>query len=353
MLILFSVFFMVVPVVVSVVTDARPGAHMGSLDAFDTSSIFFRYPWTRFMLQQALLLGLFFLNYFVLVPRFIIRRRAWLSYILLLLGLGAACFFAIHFLHRAIDLNIGFRVMPMRVRFLHVILHMLMAFVISLLWRFLLENHRLQQLQQQILQEKTQAELMFLQSQINPHFLLNTLNTLYSLSVQQSTKTPELILKLADILKFTLYEAGRSQVSLHKELAYIRDYVEIQSLRLHEKTSTSLDIRGDASALHIHPMLLIPFIENAFKHGVSTRENTLIEIRIWIEGRSLSLEVRNAVFVRSNPFKPEESGVGLDNVRKRLEMLYPGHYSLDISNDNSYFTVRLTLLLHHDEMPRT
>lgn len=353
MLIIFSLFFMSVPIVVSIVTMARPGPGNMPRVHVDTSSLFFQIPWLRFALQQAILLALFYLNYFYLVPRFLIRSRQWLAYISILLLLGIACFLSVHFLHRTIDLSIGFNPMPMRIRFLHVILHLLMALVISLMWRFLLENHRLQQMQRQILHEKSQAELQFLQSQINPHFLLNTLNTLYSLSVKESKETPGLILKLSEMLKFTLYESGRKSVPLEKELNYIIDYVDIQSFRLHEKTSVYLEIKGTSEGLFIHPMLLIPFIENAFKHGTSTRQEARIDIQIDVLENVLNLKLRNQAFVRSNPVKPEESGIGLENVQKRLDLLYPERYSLEIINDNTYFTVQLMLLLSHDEMSGT
>ena len=195
-------------------------------------------------------------------------------------------------------------------------------------------------------QVNTETELKYLKSQINPHFLFNSLNSLYALTLKKSDNAPEVVLKLSDLLRYLLYEAGEKKVPLSKEINYMKNYVELEQLRQGDRTSVHLSIAGDDSDCTIEPMLFVPFIENAFKHGVNnSMEASVVDV---------DLKVNNGlmVFKISND-KPEHStlkdadykgGIGLTNVKKRLDLLYPDH-EIDIKDTKNKYTVTLKLNL--------
>lgn len=192
-------------------------------------------------------------------------------------------------------------------------------------------------------QEKLNAELSYLRAQINPHFLFNTLNSIYSLVIQKSDVAPSAIVKLSSMMRYVVSESNRDFVPLHKELSYIRNYVELQQLRFGESVQLMFFVHGNAGSRGIAPLILIPFIENAFKHGINAEDSSCIKISIDIENGELRLEVfNNKVFVRRDE---EKSGLGIENTRGRLQLLYPSRHSLVITDTEESFTVLLTIRL--------
>ena len=190
----------------------------------------------------------------------------------------------------------------------------------------------------QVQKEKTEAELSYLKAQINPHFLFNTLNSIYSLSVRQSDAAPEAIVKLAGMMRYVLQEADAEQVPLEKEISYLRDYIELQKLRFGNDVPIEFTVTGESANKQIAPLILINFIENAFKHGVNAEEDSRIAVRIDIAGNSVVLTVRNnKVHVQNE----EQSGTGLQNVKSRLALLYPGRHQLTIENGTDTYLVVL------------
>jgi sensor histidine kinase YesM len=190
--------------------------------------------------------------------------------------------------------------------------------------------------------EKLNAELAFLKSQINPHFLFNTLNNIYSLAYQQSDKTPAAILKLSEIMRYMLYESNEDMVDLSKEIRYLENYIELQRLRFKNQAYVSLYINGEAQNQKIMPLVLISFVENAFKHGVATDENHPIEISISIQPDTLKFKVSNKV---NKLNKDEAGGIGLINVKTRLDLFYKDHYNLEIDSRPDFYTSELLLEL--------
>jgi two-component system, LytTR family, sensor kinase len=190
--------------------------------------------------------------------------------------------------------------------------------------------------------QKLIAELAFLKSQINPHFLFNTLNNIYSLAYQQSDKTPAAILKLSEIMRYMLYESNEDMVDLSKEIRYLENYIELQRLRFKNEAFVTLEICGHADNQKIMPLVLIAFVENAFKHGVATEEKNPIVISICIEHDKLRFKIRNKV---NNLNKDETGGIGLMNVKRRLNLFYKDHFNLEISNERGYYTSELLLHL--------
>ncbi|SJZ50655.1 Histidine kinase [Chitinophaga eiseniae] len=190
--------------------------------------------------------------------------------------------------------------------------------------------------------EKLNAELKFLKSQINPHFLFNCLNTIYSLAHKQSGQTEHAILKLSTIMRYMIYESNEDKVQLEQELKYLQDYIDIQRLRLPQEIDIHYHVDGRASGFLIEPMLLVPFVENAFKHGISYAEESFINIDITITENMIRLIVRNSLFKER---VSERGGIGLQNVLKRLDMLYHGDHEITITETDNQFIVDLKIVL--------
>ncbi len=192
--------------------------------------------------------------------------------------------------------------------------------------------------------EKVQAELSALKSQIHPHFLFNSLNNLYGLSLKQSPLLPDLLLKLSEVLRYMIYEANTEVVPLSREIQFIRDYVDIQLLRIERKEIVHLHVEGDIEDQALAPLIFINFIENAFKHGLRDKEATaFIHINILIFPQSVQLDIRNNAPHSSSADPFESDGIGLDNVRKRLQLRYPDKHHLEISHSKDVFNVTLTI----------
>lgn len=186
------------------------------------------------------------------------------------------------------------------------------------------------------------AEVNFLKSQINPHFLFNTLNTIYAQAHSRSVNTEFSILKLSDLLRYVLYDSGDDKVELAKDIQYINNYIDLQRLRLSRKVSVNYSVTGDMQDKRIAPLLLINFVENAFKHGISYSHASTIDIGIVIFEETLTLTVINPI-IESDRFAP--GGLGLKNVSRRLELLYAGKHQLDIQHADNLHTVKLKLEL--------
>lgn len=191
--------------------------------------------------------------------------------------------------------------------------------------------------------EKSQLELAFLKAQINPHFLFNTLNNIYTLAVMQSDKTAESILRISTILRYVIDDATQDYVSLAAEITCIRDYIQLQSLRVNKYTHVHFTVTGPVDSYQIAPLILLTFIENAFKYGVSNHQPVDITIRIVIENHVLSFFCQNAILDKED--RVERSGIGLTNIQRRLSYLYPDKHTLAIQAGQDTYTVTLRLQL--------
>lgn len=210
--------------------------------------------------------------------------------------------------------------------------------------RTALELFKTEREKSELEKEKLNAELVFLKSQVNPHFLFNSLNSIYSLAHRRAKETETAILQLSQMMRYMIYESNTSQVLLEKELEYLENYIHLRKLRLAPNIHIHYNVKGNIDGLYIEPMLLIPFIENAFKHGISYAEQCDITIEITLTGQhELHLLVSNKIFQKEN--KPEVGGIGLENVKKRLQLLYPGQHELQIEKSNDYYITTLYILL--------
>jgi two-component system, LytTR family, sensor kinase len=196
---------------------------------------------------------------------------------------------------------------------------------------------------------KLKAEIYQLKSQINPHFLFNTLNSIYSLAHHNPEKTQQAVLKLSEIMRYMIYDATAEKIPLQKDIHYLNSYIQLQRLRLSDKVTVNYEVKGDLQGLTIAPMLLSTFVENAFKHGISYTNASYINIIIEVFDKTLTLFVSNPVLAGQ---KSETGGVGLQNAKRRLELMYPGTYWLNIEQDTQLFAVNLKINLSRDELPR-
>ncbi|MBL7742756.1 MAG: histidine kinase [Chitinophagaceae bacterium] len=207
-----------------------------------------------------------------------------------------------------------------------------------------LEIEKEQQLTLEFTKKITEMELQLLKSQLNPHFYFNTLNNLYGLAMIAPKKAPDAILKLSDIMEYVIYDCRHDKVPVEKELKFINSYIELEKLRYDDNVTIELKVDGAAAGKMISPLLLIQFIENAFKHGLEQyKGNSYLNIHIGIENGSLRYESVNSV---NGSHASASGGVGLSNVKKRLEIIYPAKHELHIHSDEREYRVQLTLQLN-------
>lgn len=195
---------------------------------------------------------------------------------------------------------------------------------------------------QQLTEEKMAAELNFLKAQIHPHFLFNTLNNLYGLTLIKSEKTSDVVLKLSDLLDYMIYKSNDEFVLLSKELTILDGYIELEKMRYNDRLDFKYDIIGEVGTHKIAPLILLPFIENCFKHGASNdRSNPIIHIAIKVSEKLLHFEAINSISEENSIIEAQEEGIGLHNVRRRLELIYPEQHELEILHGDKQFKAKL------------
>ena len=200
------------------------------------------------------------------------------------------------------------------------------------------EKQRLQEMKKSMIQ----AELSFLKSQIHPHFLFNSLNSIYYLALSKDDKAPEAILSLSDLLRFVTTESNNNRIPLENEVKILEKYIHLQNLRASEKVELLFQVKGSLHDCTIMPLTFIPFVENAFKYGISAHTNCFIHINIVVENNSLIFTCDNSIVSGINDRNCSE-GIGLENIKKRLHLTYPEHHSLTISIDSQAFCVELQI----------
>ncbi|PLW98176.1 MAG: histidine kinase [Marinilabiliales bacterium] len=199
------------------------------------------------------------------------------------------------------------------------------------------------ELQNKILDTQLQLknqELQYLKMQIHPHFLFNTLNTIYGLSLKSSQQTPDVILKLSNLLDYILYQVNKPAVSLAEELDHIMDYMELERIRFKDTLKISTSVKQVDPDLMIAPMILIPFVENAFKHGKITDGFLHIEMKLSVNNGQMNFEISNTA---GDPEESKNGGIGLQNIQKRLDMNYPENHLLNIRRLENRYIVNLSL----------
>ncbi len=218
--------------------------------------------------------------------------------------------------------------------------------------RFALEWFEFESRKKAVENEKLTAELNFLKAQINPHFLFNTLNNLYYLAYTQSPNTTEVISKLSQMMRYMIYDSNHPKVPLGKEIEYMENYISLERLRLNDQVPITLTVTGSPDGVQITPLIFITFLENAFKHGVSnSHPGSWVEISIHIRDGACFYRVGNSKVARADKTTGEKSGIGLQNVRRRLDLSYPGRYRLEVEENEQQYCVQLDLTLSDHELP--
>jgi len=192
-------------------------------------------------------------------------------------------------------------------------------------------------------QEKLNSELALLKNQVSPHFFFNTLNNIYSLIEINQKDAQEAVLSLSKMMRYMLYESEQGNTKLSRELDFMKVYIDLMKLRVSDKVKLTVDFPEKYDDTDVPPLLFIPFIENAFKHGVSVRKNAFIRIGLLLEGDHIRFTAANSINKVKNGAPEADSGIGLENVRKRLALLYPGRHELTISDDGMVYNVELKI----------
>lgn len=195
--------------------------------------------------------------------------------------------------------------------------------------------------------EKLEAELGLLKAQIQPHFFFNTLNNLYALTLKKSDQAPGIVQKLSELMSYLLYECDQNRVSLENEIKLIYNYLDLEKLRYGKRLQLDVEIKGDFSGKTIPPFIILPFVENAFKHGQANLSRVLIKISLLIEKDQLLLRVKNPVAEGSPQQAVAKGGIGLKNVKRRLQLLYGTNYVLQVQNNQKEYQVSLRIPLNH------
>lgn len=287
-------------------------------------------------------LAAYFNSYF-LVNRFLYTRQIGFYILALVMTIVAVSFpisIIVHRLVRNKDIkNMVWSWNFFLITFLTVLFSVVLILVLKLLKNWYEEEQAKKRLQQLTVE----TELKFLKSQINPHFLFNSLNNLYALTLKKSDAAPEVVLRLSNILRYVLYETGEGKVPLEKEVQYLSDYIELEHIRLGNRVDIRFKTEGDLSNKLIEPMLFLTFVENSFKHGAASMlDNGWVDIKLDAHDSELHFSIANskAQGILNNG---NHGGIGLQNLQKRLDILYPGKYLLDLSDKGDSYKVDLTI----------
>jgi len=288
---------------------------------------------------------IFYSNVFIFLPKYF-RNKNILGYAPKILGLLFLCILAILLFKRYVIYGAtsedGLFIFPSFG--VHSVL--LIAYTaFSFAYAFTFEWYKNEQIKNQITQEKLRTELDFLKSQVNPHFLFNTLNNLFSIA--QKHEVEELstgIGELSNLMRYMLYESNSDLVLLQRELDHIESFIEVQRLRFDEEDEIliNFDKKGNMEGMKIAPLIFLPFVENAFKHGTSIDASSIINIFLDVTDGNIYFRVKNKVF-NEPKLADSASGIGLENVKRRLKLIYPNKHSLDISKKSDEHIVELNI----------
>lgn len=285
----------------------------------------------------------YYLNYYYFIPAFNLKRKyvhytiALLLTAFIYLLIPAACNII---LNRVAP---GFHFIDSLVMPVGPLLMLTLSFMLSYILHKHNEWKQSQRDKMEIEMQKNAAEMILLKNQINPHFFFNTLNGIYALAIRQSDNTAPAILQLSQMMRYVLYESEGEKVLLEKEIAYMRGYVTMQQMRLGSNNSVHFEINGAATGLTIVPLLMIPFIENNFKYGISGNQETRMNITIDLTEQILRFRSENTIVHRDQ--EDNHKGIGISNVRRRLDLAYHDRHDLSISELPDEFVVQLEIKL--------
>lgn len=326
---------------------------------------FFNHIPTPLIVNYAFMIIAFYINSSILMPEFFNKKR-WGMYIFLtcLFALGTAFVYDIA---QAIDGLLGLRTYygpppmggmegngpPMgniprprgvfefrRFSFLYTFI---MVWSISMVYYLITQLQRSKRHAEAVIANALQSELSFLKAQINPHFLFNTLNNIYALSLKKSDDAPKAIMKLSNLMRQLTNDTSVDYVPIEDEERFIRDYIELQEMRLSNKTTVNYNVEGSYAGLRIAARLLIPFIDNAFKYGVSNHTTSSIDIAFSFKDTRMTFDITNSIHSNKSDILQSSSGMGLVNVTRRLDLLYKDKYRLKQTKTDTQFSIHLEI----------
>ncbi len=299
-------------------------------------------PASFWLFSSVLHIGAFYLNAYLLYPRWLNKRYWWL-YLLSLVALVTV----VNYIKTIVLATVYPQIMVTDTNRFMIFFPVLVFLVASVIYRLILDKARYEKEQKERQAEQLAMELKFLRSQISPHFLFNVLTNLVSLARKKSDLMEPSLIMLSDLMRYMLYDSNIKRVPLEKEVAYLKSYIELQKLRFGEDTriETMIDIAEGEEQHTIEPMLLIPFVENAFKHGIGWITDPWISIQLVAVKDQLTFTVKNKFSANGTDSKDSNSGIGLANVGTRLKILYPEQHSLSVQQDDDIFSTVLTLQL--------
>jgi len=312
----------------------------------------FTRPLLRDIITNGIILLFFFINYYVLIPQFYFPKKYLIYGLSLIIGFCCICLLPSLITGRFNELvpekprpfsphdGITFPPLTLMTSFFLEIRHSMYLFISVVLFSILL---RVRIHLFVVEEERIKAELTSLKNQINPHFLFNTLNSIYALAVKKDDKTADAVINLSGLMRYIIKDAQGNKIPLQKELDYLINYVQLQEARLRDTTAIAFTRSGNPAGLEIVPLILISFIENAFKYGVNPEEKSDIRINITIEENILQLVVSNRKVLAS--LRDLSTGIGLKNTRNRLNLLYENKHRLKITEDEENYIVNLSMEL--------
>jgi len=285
---------------------------------------------------------LFYIFYFLLIPKLLIGKK-YIIFIIVSIVISFAWCYLTYFLEVILDSFWGKEMLPFQNKKLLPMFISNISFIgLASLLRYSIDGVRNQQMRVKLLNKNLTTELALLRTKINPHFLFNTLNNIDSMIHNNPVKASDSVIKLSGIMRYMLYDSNTNRVQLHNEIEYLKNYIALQKLRIKDDNSVHLSINGAPEGRMIAPMLIIPFIENAFKHGSLKNNKPAITININIKLSEIFFEIIN--FKRAdNDQKDKSDGVGLELIKRRLELLYPRNHGLGIYESEDQFHVKLLI----------
>jgi len=291
-------------------------------------------------------ISLFYINYLIILPTFLNRKKyLWCAlsiFFVVMIFSFIKCGLAYYFYDIVIKRGGSKVVIDFWYYYSSAAFVSCFFILLSTVLKFIQDWFLNEKVKSNLENENLIAELAFLKSQINPHFLFNSLNNIYSLAYQKSEKTPEAILKLSEIMRYMLYESNEDKVTLSAEIRYLENYIELQKLRFKDNIYIKFEINGNPLGLMITPLVLISFVENAFKHGIATDIENPISIVLNLSDDKLLFHVSN---IKSSMNKDITGGIGLQNVQRRLSLIYKDRYRLHIDDNNDIYNCELYLNL--------
>jgi hypothetical protein len=318
------------------------------------------FSFSAFLLPVTIVTTYTFVYY--LIPKYLLLKKynvfALYSFYTLVISSSFIIYSAFYGLVLSSSMAIGTG-FPIKKSLLFINVTIYLVVILACAFRLLKQNYRTSTaneiLKNEILAGELQLkkqELLYLKMQIHPHFLFNTLNTLYGFALKKSDETPELILKLSNLLDYILYQTQKSKVPLKQEIEHIQDYIALEQMRF--KDNLHVDFKCDPipEEIEIAPMILLPFIENSFKHGKRNNGEITVQISLKITQKHIYFRLKNSKIdhiANENEFlnKPQQSGIGLVNLQKRLDLLYKNDYQLDIKNESEFYEITLTLPIQY------